>query len=136
MSLIFTPWRAFYAYRDEGVKAAYLRRIGATAEREFKRGIASGKTGRIYRRSGGRIHQASAPRTEYPAKDSGAHVATVGYEVRGDEVTVGSGMPYAAYLRNGTRKMARRLMSDTALNRAIERDHVGIGRFVRFRHGI
>lgn len=133
MSLVFTPWRKIFVYRDEGVKRAYLRRIGATAEAEFKRGIASGKTGRIYRRSGGRTHQASAP-YEFPAKDTGAHVATVGHTVGKDEVIVGSGMHYAKYLRNGTRKMARRLMSDTALNRAIEHDRIGIGRFVRFRH--
>lgn len=135
MSLIFTAWRSFFVYRDRDVKQAYLRRIGASAEAEFKRGIASGKSGRVYRRSGGRVHQASAP-YEYPAKDSGRHLATVGHQVVGaDEVVVGSGMFYAKFLRNGTRKMARRLMSDTALNRAIERDQIGVGRFVRFRHG-
>lgn len=133
MSIIFTAWRRIQVYRDAAVKKAYLRRIGASAEAEFKRGIASPKSGRIYRRTGGRRHQASAP-GEYPAKDSGAHIATVGHKISGDEVVVGSGMFYAKFLRYGTRKMARRLMSDTALNRAVERDAVGIGRFARWRH--
>lgn len=132
MSLIFTGWRAFYAYRDYGVDQAYLRRIGASAKKVFIDGIRSPKTGRVYRRRG-RSHRASAP-GEYPARDSGRHIATVDYKVSGSEVTVGSGQEYAAYLRNGTYKMARRLMSDTALNRAIENDTVGIGRFARFRH--
>lgn len=133
MRLIFTNWRAFYAYRDYGVDQAYLRRIGASAKRVFTDGIRSPKTGRVYRRRGG-SHRASAA-GEYPARDSGRHIATVDYKVSGSEVTVGSGMEYAKYLRSGTYKMARRLMSDTAMNRAIESDEVGIGRFARFRHG-
>lgn len=133
MSLVFTGWRAFYAFRDYGVDEAYLRRIGASAKRTFIDGIRSPKSGRVYRRRG-RSHRASAP-YEFPARDSGRHIATVDYKVSGrTEVVVGSGMEYAQYLRNGTYKMARRLMSDTALNRALERDTVGIGRFVRFRH--
>lgn len=132
MSLIFTGWRAFMAIRDKAVTDAYLRRIGATAEGEFKRGIASPKSGRIYRRRGG-SHQASAP-GEFPARDSGAHLATVGHKVGPAEVTVGSGMFYAKFLRNGTRKMAKRKMSQDALSNAVAKDTVGIGRFARFRY--
>lgn len=134
MSLVFKPWREFYAFRDRAVDQAYLRRIGASAKRIFLDGIKSAKHGRVYSRGGGRRHRASAP-GEFPARDSGRHIATVDYKVHGSEVVVGSGMEYATYLRNGTRKMARRLMSDSALNRAIERDEIGVGRFVRFRHG-
>lgn len=134
-SLTLSGWRPFYAFRDYGVDRAYLRRIGATAERIFRDGVASPKSGRLYARGGGRVHRASAP-GEYPAKDSGNHVATISHRVYGRrEVVVGSGMFYAHFLRNGTSKMARRLMSDTALNRAIESDDVGVGRFARFRHG-
>jgi hypothetical protein len=133
MTLIFTGWRAFYAFRDYAVDQVYLRRMGASAKAEFLRGIDAPKSGRVYRKSGGRTHRASAP-GEYPARDSGRHRATVDYKVSGSEVAVGSGMFYARFLRNGTSKMARRLMSDSALNRAIERDEVGVGRFARFRH--
>lgn len=134
-ALTFTGWRPFYMFRDYAVDRAYLRRIGATAERIFKDGVASPKSGRVYRRAGGRSHRASAP-GEYPAKDTGRHVATISHRINGrTEMVIGSGMFYAQFLRNGTSKMARRLMSDTALNRAIEQDDVGIGRFARFRHG-
>jgi hypothetical protein len=133
MSFIFTAWRSFLVILDKGVTQAYLRRMGARAEREFKNGISSPKTGRVYRRSGGRVHRASAP-GEFPAKDSGAHVATVAHKVGKDSVIVGSGMHYAKYLRNGTSKMARRRMSDDALRAAMEKDTIGVGRFARFRY--
>lgn len=132
MSLIFAGWRAFLALRDKAVTDAYLRRIGAAAEREFKHGIASPKSGRVYRRRG-RSHRASAP-GEFPAKDSGAHLRTVGHRVGPSEVTVGSGMFYAKFLRHGTRKMAARKMAPDALRQALAKDSVGIGRFARFRY--
>lgn len=132
MSLVFAGWRAFAVFRDKAVTDAFLRRIGASAEGEFKRGIASPKSGRIYRRRG-RSHRASAP-GEFPAKDSGAHLATVSHRVGPSEVTVGSGMFYAKFLRYGTKKMARRKMSPDALKAALAKDTVGIGRFARFRY--
>lgn len=62
------------------------------------------KTGRVYYRGGGRLHQASAP-GESPAVDTGALVASI-------RMTIGDGglegiaftrSPYAGYLENGTR---------------------------------
>lgn len=129
--LVFTPWRVFDVFRDHVVTQSFLRRIASTAEAEFKQGIASPKHGRLYRRRG-RSHRASAP-GEFPAKDSGAHVATVSSRANTSEAVVGSGMFYARYLRDGTRKMAKRKMSKEALRQAMDKDAVGVGRFVRFR---
>lgn len=129
--LVFTPWRKFLAFRDMGVTDAYLRRIAATAERIFKDGTNPPKSGRIYIRRGGRRHQASA-RTEYPARDTGSHFKTISSFSNSEEAVVGSGMYYAKFLRDGTRKMARRKMSDNALQEAQGKDF--IGRFMRFRH--
>ena len=130
-TLSFTPWRPFEVFRDHGVTTAYLRRIGATAAAEFRNQTAASKSGRVYMRRG-KAHQASAP-GEYPARDSGAHSATIDFVAGVDRVEVGSGMFYAKYLRYGTSKMAPRRMSQDALRTAISRDGFGIGRFVRFR---
>jgi hypothetical protein len=131
VKFIFTPWRAFMAFRDKGVDARYLRDIGVAGVREFKAGISSPKSGRVYRRRG-RMHKASAP-GEFPAKDTGRHVATVNYKVGAAEVTIGSGMFYARFLRYGTRKMAPRKMSQNALENAMQKG-VQIGHFARFKY--
>lgn len=132
MRLIFSSWRAFTAFTDMAVGAAYLKRMGVSAERAFKQGVASPKSGRVYLRSGGRVHQASAP-GEYPARDSGRHLATISHRSNATEMVVGSGMFYAKFLRNGTSKMAPRRMSQNALQDAMRADTLGVGRFAGFR---
>lgn len=131
MILSFTPWRPFAAFRDRIVTQVYLHGIASSAEAEFRKGIASKKTGRVYRRKG-RSHRASAP-GEFPARDSGAHLASVSSTSNGSEAVVGSGMFYAKYLRDGTSKMAKRKMSREALLLAIDKDADGVGRFIRFK---
>lgn len=133
MSLVFSGWRAFTVFRDMARKRAYLNRMAVESERAFRRGIASSKSGRVYQRSGGRSHQASAP-GEYPARDSGRHAATISSRVTANEMVVGSDMFYAKFLRDGTTKMAPRRMSQNALQDALARDRVGVGRFAVFRY--
>jgi phage gpG-like protein len=79
---------------------------------EYKKAIRSPpKTGRIYYRKHGR-HQASRPYTEYPANETGALANSVTAKSTEDTATVGTTMFYGKFLREGTRKMARRKMSD------------------------
>jgi hypothetical protein len=129
--LSFDPWKSFVAYRDRIVTQLYLHRIASNAESEFRKGIASKKSGRVYRRKG-RNHRASAP-GEFPARDSGAHLASVSSSSNGQEANVGSGMFYAKFLRDGTSKMAKRKMSREALLLAIDKDKEGVGHFMRFK---
>ena len=75
-------------------------------------------TGRIYRRKRG-YHQASAP-GEFPANDTGRLLASMKRSVSSDEAKIGTNMFYAKYLREGTRKMARRKMSDDAIKEGVE----------------
>jgi hypothetical protein len=79
-------------------------------------------SGRIYRRRGGRRHQASVnrPGAEYPANDSGRLLASLKSRQTKDSATIGTDAHYAKYLRTGTRKMARRKMSDHALTEGAE----------------
>ena len=78
-------------------------------------------TGRIYRRKGGR-HQASVNRREreYPAKETGKLAKSIRFVLEPMRVRIGTSVPYAKYLRTGTRRMQRRKMSDTALKDSAE----------------
>ena len=119
MELVFKPWRTFYAMLDEKVIRGFLVATARDSERAFKEGIASPKHGRLYRRSGGRTHRASAP-GEYPARDSGATERSISSRVRKREATIGTSTFYARFLAEGTSRMAPRRMSRDALEEGIE----------------
>lgn len=115
IGLSFKAWRRFTAKRQPKVTTDWLRRVQRNATRIFRNGMLRGPhTGRIYARRGGRRHQASAP-GEFPAKDTGRLVASLKGRSNPREATVGTNMHYAKYLREGTRMMARRKMSDNAM---------------------
>lgn len=112
--ITFKPWRPFVALRDRTVDRRFLTRAGEMAKRHFADGMNGSHSGRTYIRPGGRVHQASAP-GEFPAKDSGALLKSIGTEVTATYMRVGTNMPYSIYLRYGTSKMAPRKMSKEAL---------------------
>lgn len=70
--------------------------------------MAAPKHGRLYRRPGGRLHQASAP-GEAPAIDTTALVQSIQVAWEGElTATVATDRPYAAALEYGTVRMAPR----------------------------
>lgn len=79
---------------------------GLVLERAWKLKLSHPGTGRIYKR-GQVSHQASAP-GEPPAVDTGALRSSIGHEVIGDVLRVGSALDYSAYLEFGTPKMEPR----------------------------
>lgn len=111
--LEFKPWPSFRARKSSKVIRSWLRKVKDEATDVFKAGMTGSHTGRIYRRRG-RTHQASAP-DEYPATDTGRLLASLRGSSDLREAKVGTGMYYAKFLRQGTKKMARRRMSDNAI---------------------
>lgn len=91
-----------------GIREA-LYDIGEIVSGEIRKSIITGaKTGRFYRRPGGRIHQASSP-GQAPANDTGTLQASVDYEVHSwSRMEVGDRALYGRYLEEGTRRMEAR----------------------------
>jgi phage gpG-like protein len=112
LGFVFTPWRRIFAYRDRRVTSAFMREAAKEFSDAYREAINSPpKTGRIYRRKRG-LHQASKGLVEYPATDTGKLAASVTPESTPERATTGTTMFYGKFLRTGTRKMARRKMSD------------------------
>jgi hypothetical protein len=121
MQFVFTPWRNFMAWRDRKVTTDFMRRTAKEVEKEYRDAIINPpKTGRMYNRRGKR-HQASKPYSEYPANETGRLAASVKSDSDAHSLTVGTTMYYGKFLREGTRKMARRKMSDNALRMCVPR---------------
>ena len=111
------PWGRFKAAKQQKQIRAWLRAVSNSAKAVFTSGMNGRHSGRVYRRRN-RLHQASAP-GEFPANDTGRLLASLRGEVSADEAKIGTNMFYAKFLRNGTRKMARRRMSDDAMKEGI-----------------
>jgi hypothetical protein len=110
----FHPWSPIRARMDKTVIAAALRDAAMSTAREMRAGMRGPKTGRVYSRRG-KTHQASAPRVEYPAIDSGALVGSITSTFGAMREETGATAKHGKFLREGHTKMARRKMSDTAL---------------------
>lgn len=114
MILSFSGWAKFSAKKDKALIRRWMTSVAAESEKIFKAGMKGQHSGVIaYRKGGGRF-QRSAP-GEYPAVDSGALIASMKSQSTQDSATVGTNKFYAKFLREGTRKMARRKMSDNAI---------------------
>lgn len=114
----FTPWGKFRAVKDPDVKSRFLKNVGEASEKAFKKGNRSAKSGRIYPKPGGGRYRASAP-GQYPAMPTGALDKSIKYVVSGNRMDIGTSVFYAKFLREGTRKMRRRKMSDDALKEGL-----------------
>ena len=88
-----------------------LREIGEASVKAFRAGSNSAGGGPVNEKSG---NDASKP-GQFPAIQSGKLISSLEYQVSGDKLEVGTKAFYAIYLRGGTRKMARRKMSQDAL---------------------
>ncbi|MGY2987709.1 hypothetical protein [Bradyrhizobium sp. USDA 4508] len=113
--LEFTPWRPFYARKNDEV-LNWLERVAKASEAAFKGGM-------------GRYPPASAPGA-WPNVRTGGLMASIRTEVTDDSMTIGSnrtrgGAPVSRYLREGTSRMARRKMSDNALQEGMKASRLG-----------
>lgn len=90
------------------------------------------KTGRLYKRRGGKMHQASAP-GEPPASDYGRLVNSIrtDYDLQASIGTVTASTKYAAGLEFGTARMAARPFMRTALSNRHKEIIAGIQGAVR-----
>jgi len=99
----------------------FVRQIAFAIEAEMKLLMAGPKSGRLYRRRGGRTHQASAP-GEAPAVDTGFLINSIRTVVKSDtraEITVAA--EYAEGLEFGTDRVAARPFVRPAIEGVIER---------------
>jgi len=67
---------------------------------------------------------ASAPGA-WPNSRTGRLKSSIRSVVTSDSVTIGTSMPYSGFLRSGTSKMARRKMSDNALEEGVKAGRLG-----------
>src|SRR5579864_439148 len=107
ISFQFTPWPEFRANSDKNLVQNWLRRIGKASEEAFRNGMS------------GNYPPASAPGA-WPHNRTGDLKKSIRSEVSGDVLTVGTQQVYSVYLRYGTSRMARRKMSDNALQEGIQ----------------
>ena len=128
----FKPWRRFQAIRDDALIQRWLQLVGERTHGYFRARMQASRGGRIYRRRGGAMHRASAPGA-YPAIMTGALVRSIRKRVTAREVEIGSNVFYARYLKNGTRKMAKRKMSSDALRETLPGLRGQLRGFARWR---
>lgn len=108
------PWRNFTAKKDQAVIKNWLHTVREKSQKVFERGINGPHNGAVARRKNGEIFLRSTP-GQFPARDSGRLLASIKTAQTTTEAVIGTNVEYAQYLRTGTRKMARRKMSDHAL---------------------
>jgi phage gpG-like protein len=110
ITIEFEPWSPFRARKNKAAIRSWLKGIGEASERAFKNMKG--------------YPPASSP-GEYPAIRTGRLRGSINHEVTDDSVTIGSNMPYSIFLRSGTSRMARRKMSDNALQEGMRGARLG-----------
>lgn len=105
---------------DDAVISAWIEGRLNDARNTFIVHMSGGGGGRSYRRGKSGVHQASAP-GDYPASDSGRLANSVDYQmVNPREGQLRSDIEYAAYLTDGTTRMASRKMLVDAMEEVLE----------------
>ena len=102
----FSPWGKFHARKKPEAIHRWLKGIGDAGVEAFRGGMGS-------------YPGPSAPGA-WPNSRTGRLRASIKSEVTSDSVTIGTSMPYSIFLRAGTSKMARRKMSDNALEEGVK----------------
>jgi len=120
----FSPWGRFRARQKPGAIEGWLHSIGKAGVEAFRGGM-------------GKYPGPSAPGA-WPNSRTGNLRGSINYEVGGGgsfhaTVTIGTDMPYSGFLRHGTSKMARRKMSDNALQEGMRAGR--LGRWVEWTKG-
>ncbi|MGL5736573.1 MAG: hypothetical protein ACRCYS_17050 [Beijerinckiaceae bacterium] len=117
----FKPWRKIRAYKDPNAITRLLHDTVNTAESKFKGGMKG-------------YPPASSP-GQYPAIRTGRLRGSIRKRVALAEAEIGSNMFYSIFLRMGTRKMARRKMSDDALKEGSKIARSRMRPFAKFKVG-
>jgi hypothetical protein len=112
ITLQLTPWGPFHARKNNEAIRAWLKSIGRDAEEIFRGGM-------------GNYPPPSGPGA-WPNNRTGNLSRTIRSIATSDSVEVGTSMRYSIYLRHGTNKMARRKMSDNALEEALHRSRPAV----------
>lgn len=137
MKMQFTPWRRFDAFHDQNAVRKFVRTAADVMLDRLKKGLRKPpKTGRKYFGKSKRIVQASSglrPAMEYPAVDTGDLLASAEKSVSSTQAEIGTGMYYSRFLREGTKRMVRRKMSDTALTESLPELREKVGRFAYWK---
>jgi hypothetical protein len=124
----FSPWGRFKALRDRTVDERFMDAAAHESEDAFKIGLASSKSG---------IHHPGLPKRssapgEYPANQSGKLRASISSTSSAERMDIGSSVFYAKFLREGTRKMNRRRMSDDAIQEGVPKARSVLRGWVRW----
>lgn len=110
-SIEFSPWRTFQARKKPEVIRSWLKRVGDASVDAFKGGM-------------GEYPPASDPGA-WPNRRSSRLYASVRSVATASSVTVGTSMRYSKFLREGTSRMARRKMSNSALAEGVKSSRLG-----------
>lgn len=99
----FEPWGRFFAKKNQAEISSWLRRIGEASKSAFTGGMG--------------YHPPSSTPGQYPAVRTGRLRGSVGYEVSGMELTVGSNrmresFNVSIWLRDSGRKMSHAALKE------------------------
>jgi len=119
ISISFVPWKTFRAKKDDATIRRWLKAVGESSEKVFKAGMGKGPS-------------PSAPGA-WPNSQTGRLRGSIKSQVSANSVTIGTNTHYSGYLRSGTSKMARRKMSDNALEEG--RKGARLEQWVKWQHG-
>jgi phage gpG-like protein len=100
-SIEFSPWGRFRARKNPDNIRRWLNKVADASEEAFRGGM-------------GQYPPASDPGA-WPNNRTGRLSRSIQTRVTANTMTIGTSMPYSGFLRNGTTRMARRKMSDNAL---------------------
>lgn len=116
MSFEFIPWGRFKAFRDKSVTKRFMKAVGVEGQKAFREGMEGPHSGRKH----SNLPNRSSAAGEYPATQSGQLLASSKHVATDVRTDLGTSKFYGRFLRNGTSKMARRKMSDDALQAGIK----------------
>lgn len=115
----FIPWKPFHARKKPEEIHRWLKAVADASAEAFRKGM-------------GNWRPPSAPGA-WPNSRTGRLKGSIQGIATNDEAIVGSNMPYSIFLRMGTYKMARRKMSDNALQEGMQK--AKLGRWVEWTRG-
>lgn len=118
------PWGRFHAKKDPALFRRYLKAVAEEAKKAFVSGMRSSK----------RVGKHSAP-GDWPAVQSGSLLGSIQTRITNNSAEIGTNMPYSRFLRDGTRRMARRKMSDDAMKAGLKAANRRLGEWVQWTRG-
>jgi phage gpG-like protein len=115
-------WAPFKAKHDKAAFRRWLKVVAEESHKAFKKGM--------------KQYPPASKKGQYPSNRTGRLQRSITTRVTDDSVVIGTHMPYSGYLRMGTRKMARRKMSDNALKEGIAAATKRSSKWVGWSHGM